>query len=409
MFFDEQINRRGTHCTQWDYIEDRFGKSDLLSFTISDTDFKVPPAVEHALKERMEHPIFGYTRWNHDDFKEAITNWYVHRFDTVIEKEWLGYSPSVIYSVKQLITLLSDQGDGVIIQTPAYDAFYKTIIGNKRRVVTNDLIYDKGKYHLDLEDLALQMAKKENKILLLCSPHNPTGRVWEKQELIAIIELAKAYDVFIISDEIHMDILRKGHKHTPLIDLVQERVAVVTSGSKTFNFPGLIFSYVLIPDEGLRQRFFDQLKGADGLSSTSIFGLVATIAAYKKEAQWVDELNHYIDENIAFVTSYLKEQHTEVIVTPSEATYLMWLDCGALPYSMDELQTRLVDEGKVAIMSGATYGPSGKQFLRLNVGCPRQKLEEGLRRLTKSLQKDFMYDVSSFSERSDDQIIQRMD
>lgn len=385
MSFNEQIDRKGTYCTQWDYIEDRFGKNDLLPFTISDTDFKVPTGVESALQERLRHPIFGYTRWNHTDFKSAVTHWYKERFGHQIDEDWLVYSPSVIYSIKQLICLLSESGEGVIIQTPAYDAFYKLIAGNGRKLVSNELIYQEGAYKLDFEDLRRQFEQPENKILLLCSPHNPTGRVWTKKELVNIIELAQKNEVFIISDEIHMDILRKGQHHQPLTELIQKNVAVVTSGSKTFNFPGLIFSYGLIPDSSLRQRFLQQMKEADGLGSTSVFGLVATISAYEKENNWVSELNQYIDDNIAFVTAYLKKHHPEIIVTKSEATYLMWLDCARLPFTMEELQQRMIERGKVAIMSGEVYGKASHIFLRLNVGCPRKKLEEGLRRLTESL------------------------
>ncbi|WP_429960815.1 MalY/PatB family protein [Enterococcus sp. AZ012] len=385
MFFDEPINRKGTHCTQWDYVEDRFGEKNLLPFTISDTDFKVPAAVEAALIKRMQHPVFGYTRWNHNEFKQAVCKWYSERFKSRIDSDWLVYSPSVMYSIKLLVTLLSNPGDGIIIQTPAYDAFYKMIKENKRKIVPNALIYDANSYRIDFEELTRLMAQPENKVLLLCSPHNPTGRVWQKDELQRMIELAKTHDVFIISDEIHMDIVRKGQRHQPIIDLLQKKVALVTSGSKTFNFPGLIYSYGIIPDSKLRDRFLTQLKEADGLSSTSIFGMTATIAAYDSESKWVDQLNDYLDDNIAYVIAYLQEYHPELVVTKSEATYLMWIDCTALDLTMVELQQRMIRKGKVAIMSGEIYGNEGRNFLRLNVGCSREKLIDGLNRFTLSL------------------------
>ncbi|MBV6372555.1 cystathione beta-lyase [Enterococcus sp. AZ009] len=385
MFFDEPINRKGTHCTQWDYVEDRFGEKNLLPFTISDTDFKVPAAVEAALIKRMQHPVFGYTRWNHNEFKQAVCKWYSERFKSRIDSDWLVYSPSVMYSIKLLVTLLSNPGDGIIIQTPAYDAFYKMIKENKRKIVPNALIYDANSYRIDFEELTRLMAQPENKVLLLCSPHNPTGRVWQKDELQRMIELAKTHDVFIISDEIHMDIVRKGQRHQPIIELLQKNVALVTSGSKTFNFPGLIYSYGIIPDSKLRDRFLTQLKEADGLSSTSIFGMTATIAAYDNESKWVDQLNDYLDDNIAYVIAYLQEYHPELVVTKSEATYLMWIDCTALDLTMVELQQRMIRKGKVAIMSGEIYGNEGRNFLRLNVGCSREKLIDGLNRFTLSL------------------------
>ena len=385
MFFDEPINRKGTQCTQWDYVEDRFGEKNLLPFTISDTDFKVPAAVEAALIKRMQHPVFGYTRWNHNEFKQAVCKWYSERFKSRIDSDWLVYSPSVMYSIKLLVTLLSNPGDGIIIQTPAYDAFYKMIKENKRKIVPNALIYDANSYRIDFEELTRLMAQPENKVLLLCSPHNPTGRVWQKDELQRMIELAKTHDVFIISDEIHMDIVRKGQRHQPIIDLLQKNVALVTSGSKTFNFPGLIYSYGIIPDSKLRDRFLTQLKEADGLSSTSIFGMTATIAAYDNESKWVDQLNDYLDDNIAYVIAYFQEYHPELVVTKSEATYLMWIDCTALDLTMVELQQRMIRKGKVAIMSGEIYGKVGRNFLRLNIGCSREKLIDGLKRFTLSL------------------------
>ena len=385
MFFDEPINRKGTQCTQWDYVEDRFGEKNLLPFTISDTDFKVPAAVEAALIKRMQHPVFGYTRWNHNEFKQAVCKWYSERFKSRIDSDWLVYSPSVMYSIKLLVTLLSNPGDGIIIQTPAYDAFYKMIKENKRKIVPNALIYDANSYRIDFEELTRLMAQPENKVLLLCSPHNPTGRVWQKDELQRMIELAKTHDVFIISDEIHMDIVRKGQRHQPIIDLLQKNVALVTSGSKTFNFPGLIYSYGIIPDSKLRDRFLTQLKEADGLSSTSIFGMTATIAAYDNESKWVDQLNDYLDDNIAYVIAYFQEYHPELVVTKSEATYLMWIDCTALDLTMVELQQRMIRKGKVAIMSGEIYGNEGRNFLRLNVGCSREKLIDGLNRFRLSL------------------------
>jgi len=198
--------------------------------------------------------------------------------------------------------------------------------------------------------------------------------------------LADQHGVFVISDEIHMDILRQGQVHVPLIQLADQNIAVVTSGSKTFNFPGLIYSYGLIPNQNIRDKFIKQMKEANGLSSTSIFGLTATIAAYQEGDTWVDALNLYLDQNISFVKNYLQKYHSDIKIVNSQATYLMWLDCSKLRFSMPEIQDRLINQGKIAIMDGAVYGESGKQFLRLNIGCPRSKLEEGMTRLTKSLQ-----------------------
>lgn len=383
--FNQVIDRRGTHCTQWDYVKDRFGKEDLLPFTISDTDFSLPDEVKDKLAERLEHGVFGYTRWDHSDFKQAVKKWYQKRFNYTIKEEWVVYSPSVIYSVFQLIEMYSNKGDGVVLQTPAYDAFYKTIQGNERRIVENPLLYNKGLYSIDFTDLEEKLADPSNRILLLCSPHNPTGRVWKKEELEQMVSLCKKYKVFIISDEIHMDVLRKGEIHYPILSFIKENAALVTSGSKTFNFPGLIFSYALLPDRKDRERFLYRLKNQNGLSSASTLGLEATITAYEECGDWVDTLNRYIDDNIRYVEQTLETAFPTMKPVLSQSTYLMWIDVSSLELSMEIIQKRLLEIGKVAIMDGEVYGGNGKIFLRLNVGCPREKLEDGMERLVRSL------------------------
>lgn len=271
--FDEMIDRKGTYCTQWDYVQDRFGEKDLLPFTISDTDFAVPDSVIAAIETRMKHPILGYTRWNHEDFKSSVQGWYKNRFDCEIEQDWIMYSPSVIYALSKLIQLKSEAGDGVVLQTPAYDAFYKSILGNDRKIVENPLIYQNESYTIDFEDLEQKFANPANKIFLLCSPHNPTGRVWTSDELEKMVTLCEKYEMFIISDEIHMDIVRSGLKHQNIMKLTQKNVALLSSGTKTFNFPGLVFSYLILPDKHLRNEFSVCLKYKNGLSSCSTLGL----------------------------------------------------------------------------------------------------------------------------------------
>lgn len=383
--FDKVTNRLGTFCTQWDYIEDRFGEKDLLPFSVSDTDFSVPVEITDSLKKRMEHDIFGYTRWNHHTFKESVLHWYDNRFHCQLNSDWLVYSPSVIYSISQLINSQSQEGDGVLIQTPAYDAFYKTIKANKRQVIENPLSYENGHYEIDFALLDTQLAVPTTNILLLCSPHNPTGRVWRKEELQQLIELCQKHDVFLISDDIHMDVLRQGQRHIPLTELSTTRMAICTSASKTFNIPGLIFSYVIIPDSAVRETFLRQLKEKDGLSSSSIFGMYATVEAYNHCNYWVDELNEYIDSSFTVVEDFLETHLPTITLADSEATYLAWLDVSQLPYTSEQLQQALISVGKVAIMPGATYGTTGEHFLRLNLGCSQTKLLDGLSRLNKAV------------------------
>ena len=384
MTFDTAINRKGTYCTQWDYVEDRFGEADLLPFTISDTDFMVPKEVLKTLKERMNHPVFGYTRWNHHELKEAIKQWYQSRFDTLLEEEWIMYTPTVIYAVSTLIQMLTKKGEGVVLQTPAYDAFFKVIQDNDRLLVENPLIYEENQYRIDFTNLEEKLARPENKVLLLCSPHNPTGRVWKQWELEKIVALCRQYSIFLLSDEIHMDIL--GQRHIPITRFNYEQVAIVTSGTKTFNFPGLTFAYALIPNLGLREHFQRKLKNADGLSSTNIFGMLATMSAYRYCSHWVDELNHYLESNQRYVKTFIQEKLPDVKVVDLEATYLMWLDVSKAVSDIPLLREKLISVGKVAIMDGSIYGGNGHQFLRLNIGCPKSKLVDGLDRMLKSFE-----------------------
>lgn len=384
--FDTAINRKGTYCTQWDYVEDRFGEADLLPFTISDTDFMVPKEVLKTLKERMNHPVFGYTRWNHHELKEAIKQWYQSRFDTLLEEEWIMYTPTVIYAVSTLIQMLTKKGEGVVLQTPAYDAFFKVIQDNDRLLVENPLIYEENQYRIDFTNLEEKLARPENKVLLLCSPHNPTGRVWKQWELEKIVALCRQYSIFLLSDEIHMDILGRGQRHIPITRFNYEQVAIVTSGTKTFNFPGLTFAYALIPNLGLREHFQRKLKNADGLSSTNIFGMLATMSAYRYCSHWVDELNHYLESNQRYVKAFIQEKLPDVKVVDLEATYLMWLDISKAVSDIPLLREKLISIGKVAIMDGSIYGGNGHQFLRLNIGCPKSKLVDGLDRMLKSFE-----------------------
>ncbi|WP_206912060.1 cystathione beta-lyase [Enterococcus sp. DIV0840] len=385
--FDTIVDRKGTFCTQWDYVADRFGQADLLPFTVSDTDFAVPKEILETLQQRISHPVFGYTRWNHRAFKESIQTWYHTRFDYQLISDWIIYSPSVIYSISKLIELKSDIGEQIVVQTPAYDAFFKMIEAQNRTLIETKLLYQNNQYTIDFSDLKTKLKHPDCRIFLLCSPHNPTGRVWTKEELTQIIYLCEKYEVFLISDEIHMDILRNGQQHSPIFKYAenQNNLALCTSASKTFNTPGLVASYLMIPDSTLRERFLLLLKNRDGLSSTSILGMLSTVTAYNQCGYWLNQLNDYIDQNVQLTENFIQEYLPELTVVASEATYLLWIDCSTLPFSMKEIQKSLVQQGKVAIMTGATYGEAGEAFLRLNIGCSKEKLLEGLQRLRKSI------------------------
>ena len=393
MNFDEIKDRRGTYCTQWDYVKDRFGKEGLLPFTISDMDLESPEEIAEALVKRINHKIFGYSRWNHDDFKNSIESWYKKRFSCEINKDWIVYSPSVIYAASKFIEMKSEKGDGVLINTPGYDGFFKMILGNERRIISSPLKNINGKYEIDFEDFEKKC--REAKIFLLCSPHNPVGKVWTEKELIKIIEICKKNNVFIISDEIHMDIVY-NKKHIPIVSLGKdylENIVLCTSASKTFNIPAFTGSYLFIPLEKNREDFLKILKERDALSSPSILAVIATMTAYNECEYWVDELIKYTENNIRFVKEYLEKNIPELFCEIPDGSYFAWIDFSKLGISSEEFQKYLIDIGEVAVMPGLTYGEEGRYFLRLNVACSIKKVKDGLERIKKSV--DYIREIKT--------------
>lgn len=387
--FDEVHNRLGTYCTQWDYIEDRFNKKDLIPFSISDTDFIIPKPITKKIHEVADHQIYGYTRWNHHDFKSSITTYFKRRFDTDMEEDWILYSPSVMYSVSLLIRLLSQPHDKVLTMNPMYDAFINVIKENDRELLSHYLIKEEGTFKIDFD--VFEKQAQESTLLLLCAPHNPTGRIWSDEEMHRMIEICKKYQVKIISDEIHMDIRIKDAKHHPLMKYYDEYKDIFTasSSSKTLNTPGLIGSYVIIPDEKIRDEFLGVTRRRDFLNSASIFGMYATMIGYTECDDYIDQLNEYIRGNMELVENFIRDELKDFKFQRPEATYLAWIDARDVPFTSDEIQDALVNVGGVAIMKGEIYGENGAKYLRMNLGCPRSKIEEGLKRFKKAM--DYLY------------------
>lgn len=383
--FDQIHNRINTYCTQWDYIEDRFSSKDIIPFSISDTDFIVPKPITDKIIEVANHQIYGYTRWNHHDYKAAITSYFQRRFDTYLDEDWIVYSPSVMYSISLLLRLLTKPQDKTLTFDPMYDAFLTVITDNKRQLISHNLINDNGKFIIDFNVFKSQL--KDCQVLLLCSPHNPTGRIWSHEEMEEIIRLAKKYNVKIISDEIHMDIQLGENKHLPLMKFYQEyqNIYTVSSSSKTFNTPGLIGSYVIIPDHKIKEAFLYHTRKRDFLNSASIFGMYATMVGYKECDDYIDQLNEYIKGNMQLVKSFIDKELPDFKFTIPDGTYLAWLDVRNVPFTSKQIQEALVKDGKVGIMNGETYGKNGAKYLRMNVGCPRSKVVTGLQGIKKAM------------------------
>lgn len=379
--FSTVIDRHGTWCTQWDYVADRFGDADLLPFTISDMDFATAPCILDALSKRLSHGVFGYSRWKNDEFLPAIAHWYAHRFHAVIDTNTLVYGPSVIYMVAEMIRQWSAPGDGIVVHTPAYDAFFKTIEGNQRRVVGVPMDKQDGQWFCNMDKLEAALAEPQNTVLLLCSPQNPTGKVWTRDELETMAALCEKHNVRVISDEIHMDMTWQGHAHIPWSEVARGEWALFTSGSKSFNIPAFTGAYGMIVGDTAREAYLTALKNRDGLSSPSVPALVAHIAAYEHGETWLDALHDYLQENMRYIEQTLNTAFPELKWVMPQATYLAWIDLRPLSIDDRELQDVLIKQQKVAIMPGYTYGEEGNGFIRLNAGCPRVKLEQGVERL----------------------------
>jgi cystathionine beta-lyase len=375
--FDTPIDRRGTWSVQWDGVADRFGVDGLLPFTISDMDFASPPEVLAALQERLAHGVFGYTDWRHGDFLPAIRHWYAARYDTDLDPGQVVYGPSVLNQLSQLLRMWTAPGDGVVVHTPTYDGFTKAVSGLGR-----DL---RGVPIGDQDALERELARPDSKVLLLCSPHNPTGKVWTSAELTGFARLAEQYGTAVVSDEIHADFVHDGGRHLPWTRYGTGRWAVITSGSKSFNFPALTGSYGIIGDPDDRTAYIGRMETGEGLGSPAVLSLTAHIAAYRHGAPWLDEVRAYTAGNLAMIADRLRESFPALGWTPPQAGYLAWIDLRPLAVDDEALQRELIETEKVAIMRGAVYGADG--FVRLNAGCPRAKAEAGADALVRALRR----------------------
>ncbi|MER7957531.1 MalY/PatB family protein [Streptomyces sp. NPDC096030] len=376
--FDREIDRRGTCSVQWDGIADRFGVGELLPFTISDMDFASPPEVLDALRARVEHGVFGYTDWRLGDFREAIRHWYATRHDTALDIETLVYAPSVLSQLSQLLQMWTAPGDGVVVHTPTYDGFRKAVTGLGREL--------RGVPVGDTEALEAELAKPDSTMLLLCSPHNPTGRVWREEELAEFARLAELHGVAVVSDEIHADLVADGQRHLPWLRFAEpghgRRWALITSGTKAFNFPALTGSYGIIGDPDERSEFIRRMETGEGLASPAVLSMTAHVAAYRQGAPWLDELRAYVAGTMRLLEERLADGLPGVSWTPPQAGYLAWIDLRPLGIDEEALQRELVEVEKVAIMPGRVYGAPG--FVRLNVGCPRKRAERGVEALVRA-------------------------
>lgn len=386
--FDQPIDRNGTGALKVNVLKERFGREDLIPLWVADMDFKSPQAVTDAIIERAQHGVFGYPTPS-DSYYNAIVNWVNNTHNWKIQKEWLNFIPGVVKGIAFVIDCFIAKDEKVIIQPPVYHPFRIIPTLHHRDVVSNPLVLEPNGYVMDLQHLKSVITPK-TKLLILCNPHNPGGRVWTKQELIDIADICYDNQVLVISDEIHSDFAFGNHKHIPFAS-VSEKAAqnsiTFMAPSKTFNIAGIVSAYSIIPNEKLRTKYHEYLASSE-LDEAHIFAYLAAEKAYDEGAEWLSEVKKYIWDNISFVDQFLQTNIPQIKAMLPEASFLIWLDCRDLGFeTQKELESFFINDAKLALNSGTMFGDQGKGFMRLNVGTQRSVLEKALNNLLKAVKE----------------------
>lgn len=382
--FDRVPNRRNTNSYKWDQSARLFGSGDILPLWVADMDFESPPAVKAAVEKRAAEGIYGYTVMPEEGL-DAVAGWFARRHGWALRKEWLSSVTGIVTALSLSVELFSEPGSRVILQSPVYYPFYDVIKMNGRQVAVNPLLKRNGRYEMDYAHLEGLM-KDGAKLLLLCSPHNPGGRVWEREELVRLGELCRRYGVIIVSDEIHADLAYPGHKHIPIASVSPELADITVTciaPTKTFNLPGIPIAFMAAANKDLKRKIDHRIK-ALSLHMTGFFTPDLLNAAYNESEGWLDGLLAYLKGNIDFAVRYLAEHLPQVKPMVPESTYLLWVDCTGLGLDVAGLKDLMYQKAGVAFNEGSTYGEEGKGHLRINVACPRSTLEEGLSRFVRA-------------------------
>ena len=380
--FDRVIDRRGTDCAKFDFAVEHGLPADVLPLWVADMDFQAPPEVLDALRKSVDHGIFGYTGQKGDYF-DIVRGWFQRRFHWHTESEWIVPTPGVVFALATAVRGLTEPGDAVLIQPPVYPPFFRVVKANDRRLVECPLVLNNGHYEVDFDAFEQAVSDNDVKMFILCSPHNPTGRVWTAEELRRMGEICRRHDVIVVSDEIHCDFSWPEHPHTPFIEAIPEmaeRAVVCTAPSKTFNLAGLQASNVFIPGKDLRERFRAEL-GRTGWGGLNGMGQAACKAAYTHGDQWLDALKDYLRGNVAFMRDYLRDNLPMLKLIEPEGTYLVWVDFSALNMTPEQLHDLVADKARLWLDDGGIFGAQGAQFQRFVLACPRSVLKEALDRL----------------------------
>lgn len=387
--FDEIIDRRGTDSLKFDCGPLRGVPDGLLPLWVADMDFRAPDCVLEALKKCVDHGIFGYSEVG-DSYAETVAGWFASRFGWKPEKDWLVKTPGVVYALAMAVRALTKPGDAVLIQPPVYYPFYSVVRDNGRVLVENELIYSGGRYSVDFEDFERKIVENRVRIFLLCSPHNPVGRVWTAEELRKMGRICREHGVFVVSDEIHCDFAFPGHRHSVFVQAVPElaeRTVICTAPSKSFNIAGLQISNIWIPSEKIRKSFVHEID-ASGYSQLNGMGLAACRAAYAGGADWLEQCSAYMRANLDFLREFLRERLPEIRLVEPEGTYFAWLDCSGLGLTREGLGDLIINRAGLWLDSGHIFGAKSEQFQRIVLACPRATLTQALERLESAVRQN---------------------
>lgn len=384
--FDTVVDRRNTRCLKYDFAVRRGMPEDVLPLWVADMDFKTSSYVEDALVQRSKEAIFGYSEVQRPYF-DIVKGWMERHHQWQVDEHWLVKTPGVVFALAMAVKAYTEPGEAVLIQSPVYYPFSEVIVDNERKLVSSDLKQDgSGHYYMDLEDLEEKIIKEKVRLLFLCNPHNPVGRVWTKEELTALGDICVKHGVVVVSDEIHADFVFEGkHQVFAAIKKEFEEITITcTSPSKTFNLAGLMISNIFIADRKLRHRFRKELDRA-GISQLGVMGLVACEAAYSQGEVWYEKMHEYVKENIEYTREFVNTRLPGVKMGEHQGTYLVWLDFRETGLSVEELEHLVIHKAKLWLDSGRIFGDCGKGFQRINVACPRKTLTIALTRLEKAL------------------------
>lgn len=378
--FDEIVPRRNTNSYKWDSA----AGDEVLPMWVADMDFRTAPSVIDAFVRRAQQGIFGYTKVP-AAYYNAVTGWFERRHDFTIRNEWILFTTGVVPALSAVIKSLTVPGDKVIVQTPVYNCFFSSIRNDQCEMITNELVYRDNTYSIDFDDLEKKASDPAAKVLLLCNPHNPVGRVWTREELTRIGEICLRNRVVVVSDEIHCDLVYSGHKHLPFASVREEFLqnsVTCTAPSKTFNLAGIQVANIIAADENIRRKI-DKALNVNEVCEINAFAVEAVMAAYNEGEEWVDELKKYLFDNYICLKEFMEKELPCVRVLPLEATYLVWMDFSVMKQSSETIAENLLKEANLWVNEGTMYGQAGEGFIRLNIACPRSLLKEGLNRIKK--------------------------